>query len=75
MEEALKPLEEVAASVPPEIRELAALRNKEFREFVRERIERQIRTLLPLIEELKQMVEPSALERDFSREDLERTLG
>jgi hypothetical protein len=74
MERALQPLDDVATVVPPEVQELARLRNSEFRAFVRERIKRQMEALLRSIEDLKHMLEPSSVERDFSREELERML-
>jgi hypothetical protein len=70
----LQPLDAVATVVPPEVQELARLRNSEFRAFVRERIKRQMEALLRSIEDLKCMLEPSGVERDFSREELERML-
>jgi hypothetical protein len=74
MERALQPLDGVVPSLPPEIQELAKLRNDEFRAFVRERIKRQMEALLPAIEDLKRMLEAANVERDFSREELERML-
>ena len=50
------------------------LRNSEFRAFVRERIKRQMEALLPAIDDLKRMLKPVNVERDFSREELERIL-
>jgi len=74
MEKALQPMDEILPVLPPEVQELAKLRNKEFQAFVRERIRRQMEMLLPAIEDLKRMLEPSSLEKDFSREELERML-
>jgi hypothetical protein len=74
MEKALQPTEEVVASLPPEVQELAKLRNKDFQAFVRERIKRQMEALLPTIEDLTRMLEPSNVERDFNRDELERML-
>ncbi len=74
MEQALQPLDGVIASLPPEIQDLASLRNEEFRTFVRDRIKRQMEALLPAIDDLKRMLEPANVERDFSREELERML-
>ena len=41
---------------------------------MRERIKRQIELLLPAIDDLKGMLEPSNVERDFSREEVDRML-
>jgi hypothetical protein len=70
MEKALQPMNDIVASLPPEVQELATLRNTEFRAFVRERIKRQMEALLRSIEDLKRMLEPSNVERDFNRDEL-----
>ena len=74
MDKALQPMNDVVPILPPEVQELAALRNKEFRAFVRERIKRQMEALLQSIEDLKRMLEPSTVESDFSRAPLEQML-
>jgi hypothetical protein len=63
-------VEEIRAGLPPEVQELATLRNKEFREFVRERIRRRMESLLPVIEDLRRRLDSSNVSRNFSREDL-----
>ena len=74
MEKALQPMDDVVATLPPEVQELAKLRNKEFQAYVRERIKRQMEALLQSIEDLKRMLEPSTVESDFSRAQLEQML-
>lgn len=74
MEEGLKPLENVVEDLPSEVREFAQLRHEEFRKFVREQMRRHVEALLPHIEELKSMLEPSNMEDDFSREEVETML-
>lgn len=74
MERALRPLEDAMSSLPPEVQDLAKLKNREFQAYVRERTKNHIETLLPVIDELKKMLEPSSLEKDFNREELEGML-
>jgi hypothetical protein len=71
---ALAPLDDIPPAMPEELRDLVSLRNKEFRAFVRERIEHHMRALLHVIPDLHRMLEPSTLEEEFGREDLEEML-
>ena len=70
----LAPLDEIAPEMPEELRDLVSLRNKEFRAYVRERIDHHMRALLHVIPDLHRMIEPAALERELGRKDLEEML-
>jgi len=61
-------------TLPDEVRELAKVRNKDFKEYVHDRIKRQMESLLPSIDELKRMVTPSNFDADFNRQELEGML-
>ena len=74
VDQALRPVDDSVSGVSDEVRELARLTSKEFKEYVRTHVREHIVTLLPVIEELQTMLEPSSLDRDFSRDDLERAI-
>jgi hypothetical protein len=50
------------------------MRNRDFQDYVRTRIKRQVDELLPSIQDLKNMLDASNVSRDFSRAELESLL-
>ncbi|MEE8522765.1 MAG: hypothetical protein V3T72_02440, partial [Thermoanaerobaculia bacterium] len=72
--DAFRPLDSAARDLDPEVRRLAELESREFRSYVERRLRDHIRTLLPVIDELRKMLDPSKVESDFSREVLEDAL-
>ena len=70
----LAPLDDLAPAMPDELRDLISLRNTEFRAFVRDRIEHHMHALLHVIPDLRRMLEPSTLEQELGRGDLEQML-
>ncbi len=73
--ERLTVMDDAIDSLPIDVRDLARLRDKDFRAFVRDQIERQMGLLIPAIEELKQLLVPSHLDEDFGREELKSMLN
>jgi molecular chaperone GrpE (heat shock protein) len=74
IEESLRSMEAPIETLPNEVRDLAKSRNKDFQEYVRDRIKRQMELLLPAIDDLKKLLTSSNLEADFSRQELESLL-
>jgi molecular chaperone GrpE (heat shock protein) len=74
MEEGSRSMDDPIETLPDEVRELAKVRNKDFKEYVHDRIKRQMESLLPSIDELKRMVTPSNFDADFNRQELEGML-
>jgi len=74
VEESLSAMDEPINALPSEIQDFARSRNKDFKDFVHERIKRQIELLLPAIDELKKVLTPSNLDSDFNRQELESML-
>lgn len=70
----LVPLDDIPAAMPEELRDLVSLRNEEFRGFVRQRIEHHMSALLHVIPDLHRMLQPSTLEEELGRRDLEEML-
>jgi len=68
------PVDALRDTVPSEVRDLVKSRNEGFRDFVHDRIKRQMEVLLPSIEELRKTFARSNVESDFSRRDLEDML-
>ncbi|WP_426745687.1 hypothetical protein VZQ01_33730 [Myxococcus faecalis] len=74
VDQGLRPLDDLVGRVPEEVRALARMENQGFKEHVRARLKDRIQTLLPIIIELAEFLEPSNLSRDFSRDELTRGL-
>ncbi|NVJ26025.1 hypothetical protein HUW62_32865 [Myxococcus sp. AM011] len=74
LEKGLRPLDDLVNRVPEEVRELARLKNQQFKDHVRARLKERIQAILPAILELAAFWDPSNLSRDFSREELEKAL-
>jgi hypothetical protein len=73
-EAGLAPLDDIPPVMPEELRDLVSLRNKEFRAFVHDRIEHHMRALLHVIPDLYRIIEPSTLEEELGRRELEEML-
>jgi len=73
--ERLSVMDDAIDSLPIDVRDLARLRDKDFRAFVRDQIERQMGLLIPAIDELKELLVPSHLDEDFGREELKSMLN
>jgi archaellum component FlaC len=65
---------ELLNNAPSEVRDLLASGNRNFRDFVHDRIKLQIDALLPAVDDLKRTLAPSNLGEDFGREELESML-
>lgn len=74
MEESVRPMDDSIDTLPDEVRELAKVRNKDFKEYLHDRIKRQMEQLLSSIEDLKKLVAPSNFDADFNRQELESML-
>ncbi len=74
IEESLRSTDDSIETLPNEVRDLAKSRNKDFKEYVHDRIKRQMDLLLPAIDDLKKLVAPSNLDADFTRQELEGML-
>lgn len=74
VDNAMRPMTDAVDSLPAEVQELAKMRNKDFQEYVRTRIKRQVDELLPSIQDLKNMLDAANVSRDFSRAELESML-
>lgn len=74
LDKGLRPIDDLVNRVPEEVRELARLGNERFKAHVRARLKERIQSILPAILELAALWDPNNLSRDFSREELERTL-
>ncbi len=68
------PVAALLESLPSEVRDLARSRNKDFQEYAHDRIKRQMESLFPAIDELKQILTPSNVESDFNCQELEDML-
>lgn len=73
--ERLSGMDDAIDSLPMDVRDFARMRDKDFRAFVRDQIERQMGLLIPAIDELKQLLVPSHLDEDFGREELKSMLN
>jgi archaellum component FlaC len=74
MEESLRSMDDPIETLPDAVRDLARSRNKDFKEYVHDRIRRQMEMLLPAIDDLKKLLTPSNLDADFGRQELESML-
>jgi hypothetical protein len=74
VEESLNAMDDPINALPSEVQDFARSRNKDFHQFVHDRIQRQIALLLPAIDELKALITPSNLDADFNRQELESML-
>jgi hypothetical protein len=74
IEESLHSMEDPIDALPSEVRDMAKSRNKDFQEYVGDRIKRQMELLLPAIDDLKKLLTPSNLDTDFNRQELEGML-
>jgi hypothetical protein len=74
VEESLRSMDDPIDTLPDEVRDLAKSRNKDFQEYVHDRIKRQMELLLPAIDDLKKLLTPSNLDADFDRQELEDML-
>jgi hypothetical protein len=69
-EEGARRMEEAAGGLPSEAQDLVRMKSREFRDYVRDQLRRQINALLPVIDEVSKLFDPSNLDRDFSRQEL-----
>ncbi|AKQ66820.1 hypothetical protein A176_003732 [Myxococcus hansupus] len=74
LSQGLRPLDDLVGRVPEDVRELARLKSQKFKDHVRDRLTARIQALLPAIVDLAESFETGNLSKDFSREDLERSL-
>jgi len=74
IEESLHSMDDPIDALPSEVRDMAKSRNKDFQEYVGDRIKRQMELLLPAIDDLKKLLTPSNLDTDFNRQELEGML-
>src|SRR5262249_37325000 len=70
LDPSLERISAIVAQAPEEIRAEALLQDKQFRELVYSRLREQISALLPAVHTLKELFDPSNLDREFSREEL-----
>jgi hypothetical protein len=78
IDESLRSLGESVSGVsglPDDVRDLTKSMTKEFQEFLRGRIQSQVTSLLPALDDLKKLMTPSNLDEDLNRKELESMLG
>jgi hypothetical protein len=75
IEESLHKMDDPVDALPDEVRDFARSRNKDFQAFVHDRIKTQIELLLPVMDDLKNLLTPSNLDSDFNRQELESMLN
>ncbi|MGC1299981.1 MAG: hypothetical protein WA869_33565, partial [Alloacidobacterium sp.] len=78
IDESLRSLGESVSGVsglPDDVRDLTKSMTKEFQEFLRGRIQSQVTSLLPALDDLKKLMTPSNLDEDINRKELESMLG
>jgi hypothetical protein len=68
-------MDDAINSLPIDVQDVARTRDKDFRAFMRDQIERQMGLLIPALDELKQLLVPSHLDEDFGREELKSMLN
>jgi hypothetical protein len=66
--------DDLVARAPDEIREMAKMKNEEFKRAVKDKLRERIDRMLPVIRLLAELFAPSNLQREFSRDELERAV-
>ncbi|MBI4566522.1 MAG: hypothetical protein HY716_17730 [Planctomycetes bacterium] len=74
LDQTFRAADDAVARVPDAVRDLARMKNDEFKRHVERRLKEGIDRLLPIILEISRIFDPSNLDREFSREELERLL-
>lgn len=74
VDDAFDTLDDAIRDLPSEVRRTAELDSREFRSYVEGKLRDHMRKLLPVIDELRKMLDPSKVEDDWSREELEDAL-